>query len=96
MTSGYRAFSRRALEAMNLDAIHSEGYAFQIEMAYRVMSAGLNVEEIAIVFTERAHGESKMSHGIIREAVVLPWRLKLDDIGHMILRAMGIRKRAIG
>jgi len=93
MTSGYRSFSRRALEAMNLNAIHSGGYAFQIEMAYRVMAMGMNVKELAIVFTERAHGESKMSHGIIREALVLLWRLKLDEIGHLILRSLGLRRR---
>ncbi len=80
MTSGFRAFSRRALESLNLDAIRSEGYAFQIEMAYRVLRKGMNVSEIKIVFTERVHGISKMSHNIIREAMSLPWKLRIEEL----------------
>lgn len=77
MTSGYRAYSREALSNIDLDSIHSEGYAFQIEMAYYVWRSGLRVLEIPIVFTERLSGISKMSKTIIREAVWLPWRIKL-------------------
>lgn len=79
MTSGFRAFTRRALESIALDRIHSEGYAFQIEMAYHVTRAGLKVSEIPIVFTERARGTSKMSKKIVREAVRLPWKLRWHD-----------------
>jgi dolichol-phosphate mannosyltransferase len=80
MTSGFRAFSRKALEALNLDAIQSEGYSFQIEMAYRVQRKGMNISEIKIVFTERVHGKSKMSHNIIREAMALPWKLRIEEL----------------
>lgn len=76
LTSGYRCYSSKALESINLDKVHSNGYAFQIEMAYRVSAAGLAVGEIPIIFRERASGASKMSKKIIREAVVLPWRLR--------------------
>lgn len=86
MTSGFRAFSRMALEALDLDNIRSEGYAFQIEMAYRVLRKGMDVSEIKIVFTERVHGKSKMSHNIIREAMVLPWKLRLEMLINRLRR----------
>jgi len=75
ITGGYRAYSRKALETINLDAIHSEGYSFQIELAYLVRKAKLKIKEISIIFTERAFGASKMSGNIITEAVKLPWKL---------------------
>jgi dolichol-phosphate mannosyltransferase len=77
MTSGFRAYSRRAIEAMNLDGIRSQGYAFQIEMAYYVHAQGFAVREIPIVFYERTRGSSKMSRSIVREAVKLPWKLRV-------------------
>ncbi|MDA8086158.1 MAG: polyprenol monophosphomannose synthase [Nitrospiraceae bacterium] len=80
ITSGYRAFSRRAFENMELGNIHSEGYAFQIEMAYMASRAGLKIMEVPIIFTERASGSSKMSKRIVREAIWLPWRLKLRKL----------------
>lgn len=80
LTSGFRCYSRNALESINLDEIHSNGYAFQIEMAYRVSAAGCRVGEMPIIFYERESGISKMSKTIIREAVVLPWRLRLGRL----------------
>ncbi len=80
LTSGYRAFDRRALEAIDLDTVRSEGYAFQIEMAYLVWHAGLKLREIPIVFTERVSGTSKMSKQIVNEAVLLPWRLRASAL----------------
>jgi hypothetical protein len=77
MTSGFRCYARRPLEAIGLDEIHSNGYSFQIEMAYRISVAGFKVGEIPIIFYERATGVSKMSKKIFREAVVLPWMLRL-------------------
>ena len=76
LTSGFRCYARRALESFDLDNIHSNGYAFQIEMAYRVLAGGHTVSELPIIFRERASGASKMSKQIIREAIVLPWRLR--------------------
>lgn len=86
ITSGFRAFSRNALKSVDLAAIHSEGYAFQIEMAHLVFRAWLSVKEIPIIFTERRKGTSKMSRKIIREAVWLPWRLRLKQLVNSIKR----------
>jgi dolichol-phosphate mannosyltransferase len=76
LTSGYRCYSREALKTIDLDNLHSNGYAFQVEMAYRVAAAGRNVGEIPIIFRERESGESKMSKQIVREAAMLPWKLR--------------------
>ena len=80
MTSGFRAYSREALMLLDLDAIHSEGYAFQIEMAYYVWRSGLRVIEIPIVFTERLKGVSKMHGAIVSEAIRLPWRIRALEL----------------
>jgi dolichol-phosphate mannosyltransferase len=61
LTSGYKAFSRRALEAIDLGTVHSNGYSFQIEMTYRAVRKGLRVKEVPIVFVDRRAGRSKMS-----------------------------------
>ncbi len=80
MTSGFRAYSREALMLLDLDAIRSEGYAFQIEMAYYVWRSGLRVIEIPIVFTERLRGVSKMHGAIVSEAIRLPWRIRALEL----------------
>lgn len=90
LTGGFRAFGRKALERIDLERIHSEGYAFQIEMAYYVWRSGLGVREIPIIFTERERGSSKMSKKIIREAVWLPWRLRFNNLVHSLKRLVGI------
>ena len=77
LTSGFRCYSRRSLESLDLTAVHSAGYGFQIEMAYRVAVEGCRIGEVPIIFYERTTGVSKMSKSIVREAVVLPWRLRL-------------------
>lgn len=74
-TGGYKCFSRRALEAINLDEIRSNGYSFQIEMTHRLWRQGIRVVEVPIIFTERAQGHSKMSGHIIQEALIMVWRL---------------------
>ncbi|MBI4823319.1 MAG: polyprenol monophosphomannose synthase [Nitrospirae bacterium] len=94
MTSGFRAFSKKALSAIPFDFIHSEGYAFQIEMAYYVRRAGLNVKEIPIIFQERSGGYSKMSKKIVREAVWLPWRLRLRELKEFIKKKLHLGSRA--
>ncbi|MFZ2197771.1 MAG: polyprenol monophosphomannose synthase [Thermodesulfovibrionales bacterium] len=80
LTSGFRCYSKKALESIDLEKVHSNGYAFQIEMAYRVWAAGHRVGELSIIFSERASGSSKMSKKIVREAVILPWRLRLGRL----------------
>jgi dolichol-phosphate mannosyltransferase len=74
-TGGYKCFSRRALQAINLEEINSNGYSFQIEMTHRLWRQGLKVVEVPIVFTERVQGHSKMSGHIIQEALIMVWRL---------------------
>ncbi len=76
-TSGFKCFQRPVLEALNLDAVESTGYAFQIEMNFRASKKGFRLGEIPIVFTDRVAGESKMSGSIVREAVWRVWALRL-------------------
>lgn len=74
-TSGFRCWRRELLTRLALDRIRSNGYAFQIEMAWEAFRAGGRITEIPITFIERRTGVSKMSGGVIAEAVWLPWRL---------------------
>jgi dolichol-phosphate mannosyltransferase len=69
LTGGFKAYRRAVLETIDLDAIESRGYAFQIETTYRTLRAGFRVVEIPIRFTDREVGGSKMSHAIVLEAV---------------------------
>ena len=70
LTGGFKCFRRAVLEALDLDAIGSKGYAFQIEMTYRAMCKGFRVQEVPITFADRTEGTSKMSKTIFLEAVV--------------------------
>ena len=69
LTGGFKCYRRAVLESINLDAISSRGYAFQIETTYRAIRAGFRVEEIPIVFADREQGGSKMSKAIFLEAI---------------------------
>lgn len=80
LTTGFKCFRRRVLEELDLDAVESGGYAFQIEMTFRTWKAGFSVGQIPIVFVERAEGESKMSGRIVREAVWKVWKFRLLDL----------------
>lgn len=75
-TGGFKCFHRRVLAAIDLDAVRSNGYAFQIEMSMRAFGRGFRGVEIPIVFTDRTVGDSKMSGHIVREAVFMVWRLR--------------------
>jgi dolichol-phosphate mannosyltransferase len=75
-TGGFKCFRRAVLEAIDLDAVRSNGYAFQIEMSFRAWKKGFRIVEIPIVFVDRTEGESKMSKRIVREAVWMVWRLR--------------------
>lgn len=79
-TSGFKCFKREVLAALNLDAVQSTGYAFQIEMNYRAWKRGFEVGEIPIVFVDRVAGESKMSPAIVREAVWRVWGLRFRSM----------------
>jgi dolichol-phosphate mannosyltransferase len=69
LTGGFKCYRRAVLERIDLDAIHSKGYAFQIETTYRALRAGFSVVEVPIRFTDRTEGHSKMSRTIVLEAV---------------------------
>ena len=75
-TAGFKVFRRSVLEAIDLDDIKSNGYAFQIEMHMRTWKKGFRIVEIPIVFVDRSEGDSKMSKRIVREAVWMVWRLR--------------------
>jgi dolichol-phosphate mannosyltransferase len=83
LTGGFKCYRRAVLEAIDLDAISSVGYAFQIETTYRALRAGFRVAEVPITFADREVGSSKMSRGIVLEAV---WRVP-------VLRAAALRGR---
>jgi len=79
-TAGFKCYKRSVLEKINLDRIKFVGYAFQIEMKYRAFVHQFVIQEVPIIFTDRTKGQSKMSGGIIREAVVGVIMLRLRKI----------------
>jgi dolichol-phosphate mannosyltransferase len=79
-TGGFKCFRRKVLESIDLNSIHSNGYAFQIEMNFKTWRKGFRVCEIPIVFVDRRIGESKMSKHIVYEAVWMVWRLKFRSL----------------
>ena len=78
LTSGYKAFTRDALQRIDLGGVKSNGYSFQIELTYRAVLRGMRVAEVPILFVDRRAGASKMSRKIFAEAVVMVWKLRLD------------------
>ena len=86
-TAGYRAFSAHALRTLPLADVASAGYCFQVDLAWRASRCGLDVVEVPITFVEREAGASKMSGGIVREAL---WRVTVWGVRHRVqqLRAV--------
>jgi len=78
LTGGFKCFRRRVLETLDLQAVRSTGYAFQIELTYRTLKNGFSVAEIPIVFEDRRVGQSKMSKKIFVEALTMVWKLRLS------------------
>ena len=79
-TGGFKCFRRRALEAIDLDGVKSDGYSFQIEMSYKCWRKGFRIVEIPITFVDRRAGVSKMNRRIVWEAAGMVWRLRLMDL----------------
>ena len=79
-TGGFKCFKRKVLESINLDNVKSNGYAFQIEMTFKAWKKGYKVGEIPIIFVDRVKGRSKMSKKIVREAVVMVWKLRIRSV----------------
>ncbi|MFE7417958.1 polyprenol monophosphomannose synthase [Rhodococcus sp. NPDC057529] len=90
ITGGFRAYRREVLEKLDLAAVESHGYCFQVDLAWRAIQDGFTVREVPITFTEREIGESKMSGGIVREALlkVTQWGLR-----NRIARIKGVAAR---
>ena len=91
-TSGFKCFRRETIQAINLDRIKSDGYSFQIEMNYRCMEKGMKIVEVPIIFIDRHAGSSKMSKRIVREAVIMVWKLRL---GTLLKRFSGVRGQGV-
>jgi dolichol-phosphate mannosyltransferase len=102
LTGGYKAFHRYVLEGLELRAIRSTGFAFQVEVNYLCVSRGFRVLEIPITFLERAHGRSKMSYRIVLEALLVVAQLRLAGpvpaphrFAHVHVRGRHVRPRPI-
>lgn len=76
-TAGFKCYTRRVLQTIDLDAIRFKGYAFQIEMKFTAWKHGFRIVEVPIIFTDRSEGTSKMSKGIFKEAVLGVIRIKI-------------------
>jgi dolichol-phosphate mannosyltransferase len=78
LTGGYKCFRREVLETIDLEGIQTAGYGFQIEMTYRAWQLGFRIDEVPIIFVDRQTGSSKMSNGIVLEALLNVWRLRFS------------------
>ncbi len=83
-TGGYKCFRREVLERIDLGAVRSNGYSFQIEMSFRAWRRKFRIKEIPIVFHDRTDGQSKMSGGIVWEAIWMVWRLRFKALFRQI------------
>lgn len=81
LTSGFKCFSRRVLESLDLGEVRSNGYAFQVEMNFRCHRRGFRIAEVPIVFVDRRVGKSKMGPHIVGEAMLVVLRLRLQSLG---------------
>lgn len=92
-TAGFRVFRAETLRALDLDAVESQGYCFQVDLTWRVHRAGGTIVEVPIVFVERTQGVSKMSSGIVREALT---RTTVWGLRHRLGQARALVGRAAG
>ena len=89
-TGGYRAYRASALRTLDLQSVASQGYCFQVDLVWRAVRHGLLVVEVPITFVERSIGDSKMSEGVVREALrsITMWgaRYRLDQVRSLVRR----------
>lgn len=78
-TGGFKCFRRHALQSIDLQAVRSNGYSFQIELTHKIWRQGLNIAEVPIIFTDRFQGSSKMSGKIVWEAIWITWSLLFQN-----------------
>jgi dolichol-phosphate mannosyltransferase len=81
LTTGFKGYTRRAVEELGIETLESNGYSFQIETTYRAVARGLRVVEVPIVFVDRRAGESKMNTAIFLEAVGIVWKIRRGRAG---------------
>lgn len=93
MTGGFRAYRRVALEKIRIDNVASQGYCFQVDLGWRTIEAGFTVVEVPITFTERVHGQSKMSGEVIREALIRVTKWGLRRRGNQARALLSGRRR---
>lgn len=86
-TAGYRAFRADTLRRIDLSTVESQGYCFQVDLAWRAEREGLRVTEVPITFVEREHGESKMDASVVREAL---WRVATWGAAHRVSQLGGL------
>lgn len=79
-TSGFKCFRGTVLQSVGLESVQSDGYSFQIEMNFRCFEKGFRIGEVPIIFIDRHAGTSKMSKKIVREAVIMVWKLKIGSV----------------
>jgi len=92
-TGGYRAFRRTALESLDLSDVASQGYCFQVDLAWRAVRRGLRVVEVPITFEERERGQSKMSQAIVGEALLRVTQWGVANRAGQLRRAISARRR---
>lgn len=90
LTSGFKAFRREVLEALDIDAVQSNGYSFQIEVTHRAHQMGFKVKETPIIFVDRKIGSSKMTGQIVSEAMIVVWRIRLSKPARRPKRPMRV------
>jgi len=86
VTGGYRAFRKETLIGLGMDQVASQGYCFQVDLAWRAVKSGFKVTEVPITFVEREHGASKMSRNIVVEAL---WRVTVWGVGSRVNKLTG-------
>lgn len=89
-TAGFRVYTAQILRQLDLEAVNSHGYCFQIDMAWRVHKLGGTITEVPITFVERTEGQSKMTAGIVFEAL---WRVSTWGISHRLRQIVGLLKK---
>lgn len=94
-TAGFKCYHRSVLETIELDKVRFMGYAFQIEMKFLTWKYGFNIAEVPIIFTDRSKGESKMTGGIIKEAVFGVIRIKVSSMFRSFRRPMEMASRLV-
>ena len=94
-TAGFKCYHRSVLETIELDKVKFMGYAFQIEMKFLTWKYGFNITEVPIIFTDRTRGESKMSGGIIKEAIFGVMQIKVNSLFRNFRKEMSLEPRLV-